>query len=111
MSSSGLYYSFPVLVVAEMLDAKFGLGWYIRFQTAYSGYANVCATLVIMALICAGVVKLLLMARDRLLGCRRRSSDRRDSIASLRRLRLGASPSTSTISATRSVLPGHACWS
>jgi NitT/TauT family transport system permease protein len=64
----GLYYSFAVLVVAEMLGAKFGLGWYIQFQTAYSGYANVYATLVIMALICAGIVKLLFMARDRLLG-------------------------------------------
>ena len=41
----GLYYSFAVLVVAEMLGAKFGLGWYIQFQTAYSGYANVYATL------------------------------------------------------------------
>ncbi len=63
----GLYYSFAVLVVAEMLGAKYGLGWYIQFQTAYSGYANVYATLVIMALICAGIVKLLFVARDRLL--------------------------------------------
>jgi len=63
----GLYYSFAVLVVAEMLGAKFGLGWYIQFQTAYSGYANVYATLLIMALICAGIVKVLFMTRDRLL--------------------------------------------
>ena len=66
--AEALYYSFAVLVVAEMLGAKFGLGWYIQFETSYSGYANVYATLVIMALICAGVVKLLFMARDRLLG-------------------------------------------
>ena len=64
----GLYYSFAVLVVAEMLGAKYGLGWYIQFQTNYSGYANVYATLVIMSLICAGLVKLLFVARDRLLG-------------------------------------------
>ena len=63
----GLYYSFAVLVVAEMLGAKYGLGWYIQFQTAYSGYANVYATLIIMALICAGIVKLLFLLRDRLL--------------------------------------------
>jgi len=63
----GLYYSFAVLVVAEMLGAKYGLGWYIQFQTAYSGYANVYATLIIMALLCAGIVKLLFVARDRLL--------------------------------------------
>jgi NitT/TauT family transport system permease protein len=64
----GLYYSFAVLVVAEMLGAKYGLGWYIQFQTAYSGYANVYATLVIMSLICAGIVKLLFVARRRLMG-------------------------------------------
>lgn len=64
----GLYYSFAVLVVAEMLGAKFGLGWYIQFETAYSGYANVYATLIIMAILCAGIVKLLFVARDRLLG-------------------------------------------
>lgn len=63
----GLYYSFAVLVVAEMLGAKYGLGWYIQFQTAYSGYANVYATLIIMALICAGLVKLLFVVRDRAL--------------------------------------------
>jgi len=63
----GLYYSFAVLVVAEMLGAKYGLGWYIQFQTAYSGYANVYATLLIMALICAGLVKLLFVVRDRML--------------------------------------------
>ena len=63
----GLYYSFAVLVVAEMLGAKFGLGWYIQFQTAYSGYANVYATLLIMAVLCSGIVTLLFGARDRLL--------------------------------------------
>jgi NitT/TauT family transport system permease protein len=67
----GLYYSFAVLVVAEMLGAKYGLGWYIQFQTAYSGYANVYATLIIMSLICAGLVKLLFVVRDRLLGWQR----------------------------------------
>ncbi|MCG6203455.1 ABC transporter permease subunit [Rhodopseudomonas sp. HC1] len=63
-----LYYSFAVLVVAEMLGAKYGLGWYIQFQTAYSGYANVYAALLIMALLCAGIIRLLFVVRDRLLG-------------------------------------------
>jgi NitT/TauT family transport system permease protein len=62
-----LYYSFAVLVVAEMLGAKYGLGWYIQFQTAYSGYANVYAALLIMAVLCAGIVRLLFVVRDRLL--------------------------------------------
>jgi len=64
----GLYYSFAVLVVAEMLGAKYGLGWYLQFNTAYSAYANVYAALIIMALICAGLVKLLFIVRERLLG-------------------------------------------
>lgn len=63
----GLYYSFAVLVVAEMLGAKYGLGWYLQFQTAYSAYANVYAALIVMALICSGLVKLLFVVRDRLL--------------------------------------------
>ncbi len=63
----GLYYSFAVLVVAEMLGAKYGLGWYIQFQTAYSGYANVYATLLIMAILCSGIVRLLFAGRDLLL--------------------------------------------
>lgn len=62
-----LYYSFAVLVVAEMLGAKYGLGWYLQFQTAYSAYANVYAALVVMALLCSGLVKLLFVIRDRLL--------------------------------------------
>lgn len=64
----GLYYSFAVLVVAEMLGAKFGLGWYLQFNTAYSAYANVYAALVVMALICAGLVRALFSVRDRVLG-------------------------------------------
>jgi NitT/TauT family transport system permease protein len=63
----GLYYSFAVLVVAEMLGAKFGLGWYLQFNTAYSAYANVYAALIVMALICAGLVRLLFVVRERLL--------------------------------------------
>jgi len=62
-----LYYSFAVLVVAEMLGAKFGLGWYIEFQTSYSAYASVYATIVIMALLCAGIVRLLFLVRDHVL--------------------------------------------
>ena len=65
---AALAHRFAVLVAAEMLGAKFGLGWYLQFNTAYSAYANVYAALIIMALICAGLVKLLFVIRDRLLG-------------------------------------------
>lgn len=63
----GLYASFAVLVVAEMLGAKYGLGWYLQFQTAYSAYVNVYAALIIMALLCAGLVRLLFLVRDHVL--------------------------------------------
>lgn len=63
----GLYTSFAVMVVAEMLGAKYGLGWYIQFQTSYSAYANVYAALIIMALLCSGIVRLLFAGRDHLL--------------------------------------------
>ena len=67
----GLYTSFAVMVVAEMLGAKYGLGWYIQFQTSYSAYANVYAALVIMALLCSGIVRALFAGRDRLLSWRK----------------------------------------
>lgn len=62
-----LYISFAVLVVAEMLGARYGLGWYIQFQQAYSAYANVYAALLIMAVLYAGIVRLLYLGRARLL--------------------------------------------
>jgi NitT/TauT family transport system permease protein len=63
----GLYSSFAVLVVAEMMGAKAGLGWYLQWATGYSAYGNMYAALLLMALICSGLVKLLFLARDRLL--------------------------------------------
>ncbi len=63
----GLYTSFAVMVVAEMLGAKYGLGWYIQFQTSYSAYANVYAALIVMAVLCSGIVRLLFAGRDHLL--------------------------------------------
>jgi len=63
----GLYYSFAVLVVAEMLGAKYGLGWYLQWSTGYSAYANMYADLVVMAILCGGIVKLVFIVRDRLL--------------------------------------------
>jgi NitT/TauT family transport system permease protein len=63
----GLYSSFAVLVVAEMMGAKAGLGWYLQWATGYSAYGNMYAALLLMALICSGLVKFLFLARDRLL--------------------------------------------
>ena len=63
----GLGNSFAVLVVAEMLGVKSGLGWYLQWAQGWAAYANMYAALLIMALICSGLITLLFRTRDRLL--------------------------------------------
>ena len=47
----GLGTSFAVLVVAEMLGVKAGLGWYLQWAQGWAAYANMYAALLIMALL------------------------------------------------------------
>jgi NitT/TauT family transport system permease protein len=63
----GLGNSFAVLVVAEMLGVKAGLGWYLQWAQGWAAYANMYAALLIMALACSGLITLLFRLRDRLL--------------------------------------------
>jgi NitT/TauT family transport system permease protein len=63
----GLGNSFAVLVVAEMLGVKSGLGWYLQWAQGWAAYANMYAALLIMALACSGLITLLFRLRDRLL--------------------------------------------
>jgi NitT/TauT family transport system permease protein len=63
----GLGNSFAVLVVAEMLGVKAGLGWYLQWAQGWAAYANMYAALLIMALACSGLITLLFKFRDRLL--------------------------------------------
>jgi NitT/TauT family transport system permease protein len=63
----GLGSSFAVLVVAEMLGVKAGLGWYMQWAQGWAAYANMYAALLIMALIFSGLITLLFRLRDRLL--------------------------------------------
>ena len=63
----GLGNSFAVLVVAEMLGVKSGLGWYLQWAQGWAAYANMYAALFIMAAVCSSVVTLLFRLRDRLL--------------------------------------------
>src|SRR4051812_47410640 len=46
----GLGNSFAVLVIAEMLGVKAGLGWYLQWAQGWAAYANMYAALLIMAL-------------------------------------------------------------
>jgi NitT/TauT family transport system permease protein len=63
----GLGNSFAVLVVAEMLGVKAGLGWYLQWAQGWAAYANMYAALLIMALLCSGLITMLFRLRDRLL--------------------------------------------
>lgn len=63
----GLGNSFAVLVVAEMLGVKSGLGWYLQWAQGWAAYANMYAALLIMALTCSGLITVLFRVRDRLL--------------------------------------------
>lgn len=61
----GLGAAFAVLVVAEMLGVKAGLGWYLQWAQGWAAYANMYAALLVMALMCSGLVTLLFWVRDR----------------------------------------------
>jgi len=56
-----------VLVVAEMLGVRSGLGWYLSWAQGWAAYGNMYAALLVMALMCSGLITLLFRARDRLL--------------------------------------------
>ena len=64
----GLGASFAVLVVAEMLGVKAGLGWYLQWAQGWAAYANMYAALLVMTLVCSTLITLLFRLRDRLLG-------------------------------------------
>jgi NitT/TauT family transport system permease protein len=67
----GLGASFSVLVVAEMLGVKSGLGWYLQWAQGWAAYPNMYAALLVMALMCSALIALLFLARDRLLAWQR----------------------------------------
>lgn len=64
---NGTCASFITLVTAEMLGAKYGLGWYINWQKDMMSYANVYAGLIVMSLICYCMITLLFQLRDHVL--------------------------------------------
>ena len=64
---NGTCSSFITLVTAEMLGAKYGIGWYINWQKEMMSYANVYAGLIVMSLVCFVVISVLFKLRDRVL--------------------------------------------
>ncbi len=63
----GLGASFSVLVVAEMLGVKAGLGWYMQWAQGWAAYANMYVALLVMAFMCTALITLLFKVRDRTL--------------------------------------------
>ena len=63
----GLGTAFAVLVVAEMLGVKAGLGWYLQWAQGWAAYANMYAALIVMALMCSSLITILFRVRDRTL--------------------------------------------
>lgn len=59
--------SFTVLVTAEMMGVKSGLGWYLTWAQGYAAYANMYAALLVMAVLFSGLITLLFAVRDRAL--------------------------------------------
>lgn len=64
---NGICSSFITLVTAEMIGAKYGIGWYINWQKEMLSYANVYAGLIIIAVLCSVLITLLFKVRDKVL--------------------------------------------
>ncbi|MBD9402245.1 ABC transporter permease [Comamonas sp. CMM02] len=63
----GLGASFSVLITAEMMGVKAGLGWYLQWAQGWAAYSNMYGALLVMAVLCSGLITLLFSVRDRLL--------------------------------------------
>lgn len=63
----GLGASFSVLVAAEMMGVKSGLGWYLQWAQGWAAYNNLYGALIIMALVFSSLITLLFTIRDRVL--------------------------------------------
>ncbi|MDR1425152.1 MAG: ABC transporter permease subunit [Azoarcus sp.] len=63
----GLGSSFVVLIVAEMMGVKSGLGWYLTWAQGYASYTNMYGALIVMTVIFSSLISLLFAVRDRVL--------------------------------------------
>lgn len=64
---NGTSASFITLIIAEMLGAKYGLGWYINWQKEMMAYANVYAGLLLIAVSFSLLITMLFKLRARVL--------------------------------------------
>lgn len=64
---NGTCSSFITLVTAEMIGAKYGIGWYVNWQKEMLSYANVYAGLIVIAVVFSILITLLFRVRDKVL--------------------------------------------
>lgn len=64
---NGICASFVALMTAEMIGAKYGIGWYVNWQKEMMSYSNVYAGLIVIAVMFYIVITLLFKVRDRVL--------------------------------------------
>lgn len=64
---NGICSSFVTLMTAEMIGAKYGIGWYVNWQKEMMCYSNVYAGLIVIAVLFYLVITILFKVRDKLL--------------------------------------------
>lgn len=64
---NGICSSFVTLMTAEMIGAKYGMGWYVNWQKEMMCYANVYAGLIVIAVLFWLVITVLFKLRDKVL--------------------------------------------
>lgn len=64
---NGTCSSFITLMTAEMIGAKYGIGWYVNWQKDMLSFANVYAGLIVIAVTFTLLISLLFKVRDHLL--------------------------------------------
>ena len=64
---NGICASFVALMTAEMIGAKYGIGWYVNWQKEMMAYANVYAGLIVIAVMFYLIITVLFKIRDKVL--------------------------------------------
>lgn len=64
---NGTCASFITLMTAEMIGAKYGIGWYVNWQKEMMAYANVYAGLIVIAVLFYIIISVLFKVRDNIL--------------------------------------------
>lgn len=64
---NGICGSFVALMTAEMIGAKYGIGWYVNWQKEMMAYSNVYAGLIVIAVLFYLVITILFKVRDKVL--------------------------------------------